>query len=47
VPFEQGRQLAALIPGARFVSLEGRNHVLLEGEPAWTRFVYEVRRFLA
>ena len=47
VPFDQGRQLAALIPGARFVSLEGRNHVLLDGEPAWTRFASEVRRFLA
>jgi pimeloyl-ACP methyl ester carboxylesterase/DNA-binding winged helix-turn-helix (wHTH) protein len=44
--FSQGRKLAALIPGARFVPLEGRNHVLLEGEPAWTRFVDEVRRFL-
>jgi pimeloyl-ACP methyl ester carboxylesterase/DNA-binding winged helix-turn-helix (wHTH) protein len=45
--FSQGRKLAALIPGARFVPLEGRNHVLLEGEPAWARFVDEVRRFLA
>ena len=47
VPFEQGRQLAALIPGARFVSLESQNHVLLEDEPAWPRFLDEVRRFLA
>lgn len=47
VPFEQGRLLASLIPGARFVPLEGRNHVLLETEPAWPRFVHEVRRFLA
>jgi pimeloyl-ACP methyl ester carboxylesterase/DNA-binding winged helix-turn-helix (wHTH) protein len=46
VPFGQGRTLAALIPGARFVPLEGRNHVLLEGEPAWLRFTEEVRRFL-
>jgi pimeloyl-ACP methyl ester carboxylesterase/DNA-binding winged helix-turn-helix (wHTH) protein len=47
VPFEQGRQLAALIPGARFVSLESKNHVLLEHEPAWPRFLEEVRSFLA
>jgi pimeloyl-ACP methyl ester carboxylesterase/DNA-binding winged helix-turn-helix (wHTH) protein len=47
VPFEQGRQLAALIPGARFVSLESQNHVLLEDEPAWPRFLDEVRGFLA
>jgi pimeloyl-ACP methyl ester carboxylesterase/DNA-binding winged helix-turn-helix (wHTH) protein len=46
VPFETGRQLAAHIPGARFVSLESRNHVLLETEPAWARFVDEVRAFL-
>lgn len=45
--FSQGRMLAALIPGARFVPLEGRNHILLEHEPAWARFVDEVRRFLA
>lgn len=45
-PFENGRQLACLIPGARFVPLESRNHVLLESEPAWTRFVQEVRAFL-
>jgi pimeloyl-ACP methyl ester carboxylesterase/DNA-binding winged helix-turn-helix (wHTH) protein len=47
VPFDQGRRLAALIPGARFVSLESRNHILLEDEPAWPRFLDEVRRFLA
>ncbi len=46
VAFGQGRKLAALIPGARFVQLESRNHVLLESEPAWPRFVDEVRRFL-
>jgi pimeloyl-ACP methyl ester carboxylesterase len=45
-PFENGRQLASLIPGARFVPLESRNHVLLENEPAWTRFLQEVRAFL-
>jgi pimeloyl-ACP methyl ester carboxylesterase/DNA-binding winged helix-turn-helix (wHTH) protein len=46
IPFEIGRQLAAHIPGARFVSLESRNHVLLETEPAWARFVDEFRAFL-
>ena len=34
-PFEQGRMLAAAIPGARFVPLDSRNHILLEHEPAW------------
>ena len=46
IPFENGRMLAALIPRARFVPLESRNHVLLESEPAWTRFLAEVRGFL-
>jgi len=47
VPFEAGRRLAAMIPGARFVALEGRNHLILEDEPAWPRFIDEVRAFLA
>jgi DNA-binding winged helix-turn-helix (wHTH) protein len=46
VPFEQGRLLAALIPGARFVPLEGKNHILLESEPAWARFLEETQAFL-
>ena len=46
VPFEEGRQLATLIPSARFVPLEGRNHVLLSGEPAWAQFLGEFRTFL-
>ena len=47
VPFEAGRRLAAGIPGARFVPLEGRNHIMLEGEPALARFLDELRSFLA
>jgi hypothetical protein len=46
VPFEQGRLLAASIPGAQFVPLNGRNHLLLEGDPSWGKFVKQVRRFL-
>jgi pimeloyl-ACP methyl ester carboxylesterase/DNA-binding winged helix-turn-helix (wHTH) protein len=46
-PFEQGRQLAAGIAGARFVALEGRNHILLEGDPGWERFHEEINDFLA
>jgi len=46
ISFEFGRQIAASIPGARFVSLESKNHILLENEPAWLQFVAEVRRFL-
>lgn len=46
VPFEEGRHLAALIPGARFVPLESDNHVLLDSEPAWKTFLAELRTFL-
>ncbi len=46
VPFAEGRELAAMIPGARFVALEGRNHIILENEPAWPRFLEDVRNFL-
>jgi pimeloyl-ACP methyl ester carboxylesterase/DNA-binding CsgD family transcriptional regulator len=38
IPFDQGRLLATEIPNASFVTLEGRNHILTESEPAWTRF---------
>lgn len=46
IPFAEGRLLASLIPGARFVPLEGRNHILLENEPSWPRFLNEIRNFL-
>ncbi len=46
VPFDEGRRLAAGIPGARFVGLESRNHVIVEKEPAWTRLLEEITAFL-
>jgi pimeloyl-ACP methyl ester carboxylesterase/DNA-binding CsgD family transcriptional regulator len=46
VPYEEGRQLASLIPGARFVLLEGCNHILTGSEPAWPRFLAELQGFL-
>src|SRR5256714_1256682 len=46
VPFEEGRKLAGSIPGATFIPLNGRNHLLLEGDPSWNLFVKEVRRFI-
>ena len=39
--------MAAMIPDSRFVALEGKNHLILEDEPAWPRFIEEVRAFLA
>ena len=46
VPFGEGRLLATLIAGARFVALESRNHILLADEPAWAQFQDELRNFL-
>lgn len=46
-PFEEGRRLAAGIAGARFVTLEGRNHIILPGDPSWARFFEEVKAFLS
>jgi pimeloyl-ACP methyl ester carboxylesterase/DNA-binding winged helix-turn-helix (wHTH) protein len=43
---EAGRQLADGIPGARFVTLPGRNHLFLDDEPAARRFFEELRLFL-
>ena len=46
VPFEEGRRLASEIPDARFVPLEGCNHILLEDEPAWPAFLDAIDDFL-
>ena len=44
--FENATMVASLIPDARVVPLDSRNHILLAGEPAWTRFIEEVRAFM-
>jgi DNA-binding NarL/FixJ family response regulator len=46
IPFEEGRLVASLIPNARFVPFESRNHILLESEPGYRRWFEEVRAFL-
>lgn len=45
VPIAEGRLLASSIPGAEFIELDSRNHVLLEHEPAWLRFCEAVLSF--
>ena len=45
-PIAEARLLASGIPGAEFVELDSRNHVLLEHEPAWRRFSDAVLEFL-
>jgi RNA polymerase sigma factor (sigma-70 family) len=44
--FDNAVSVSSRIPGARLVSLESRNHILLADEPAWKVFVDEVSAFL-
>lgn len=46
VRFEEGRRMASMIPDARFVALEGTNHLILEDDPGWPKFKEEVSAFL-
>jgi pimeloyl-ACP methyl ester carboxylesterase/DNA-binding CsgD family transcriptional regulator len=46
VPFSEGRTFATGIPGAQFVTLESRNHILLETEPAWSKFCASFGQFV-
>jgi pimeloyl-ACP methyl ester carboxylesterase len=45
-PFSLGEELATKIPGAKFVPLDGKNHVLLAREPAFRSFLEAVADFL-
>jgi pimeloyl-ACP methyl ester carboxylesterase/DNA-binding CsgD family transcriptional regulator len=45
-PAVEGRLLASLLADARFVQLDSDNHILLGDEPAWARFLAEMRAFL-
>lgn len=46
VPFANGQEVAAAIPGAQFVQLHGRNHVLRPEEPAWRAFLAHLDEFI-
>ncbi len=46
VPIAAGRAMAKGIPGARFVVLEGRNHLPLAQDPAAERMLEEIKLFL-
>lgn len=45
VPIEESRQMASNIAGAKFVSLPGRNHLLLENDPGMPQFFEEISVF--
>lgn len=46
VPLEEGRRLAALIPGAEFVPLPGNNHILVPGSEAYGIFLRRLEDFV-
>jgi pimeloyl-ACP methyl ester carboxylesterase/DNA-binding winged helix-turn-helix (wHTH) protein len=46
IPFSAGRAVAAGIPKARLVPLEGDNHLPLETSPGWPVFCREVAAFI-
>ncbi|MFQ5623895.1 MAG: alpha/beta fold hydrolase [Paracoccaceae bacterium] len=46
-PLEQGRKLASAIPGAEFLVLESRNHVILPQDPAWQQLIAAIAGFAA
>jgi pimeloyl-ACP methyl ester carboxylesterase/DNA-binding CsgD family transcriptional regulator len=46
IPFDEGRRVAAQIPGARFVPLESRNHLIVDSEPAWQQVTHAMDEFL-
>ena len=47
VPHGQSQLMAKHIPDAKLVTLESRNHILGEHEPAWVEFLGELNAFLA
>jgi pimeloyl-ACP methyl ester carboxylesterase len=46
VPFKFGREMAALIPGARLVAVDGRDHLFVPGDPGNNQIAEVVRQFL-
>ena len=46
IRFEAGRELAAAIPGSRFVPVDSDNQMPLESDPEWPSIRDEVRAFL-
>lgn len=46
VPVAEGRLVASRIPGAKFVALPSRNHLVIHSEPAWPIFVRELSSFM-
>ena len=46
IPIQLGREVAARIPGARFVALPGANHIMLDQDPGVAPLFDELSDFL-
>ena len=46
VPVTEGRLLSARIPGAKFVELPSRNHLVIPQEAAWKEFLWAFGEFM-
>jgi pimeloyl-ACP methyl ester carboxylesterase len=45
-PISEGKLLASRIPGARFVVLQGRSHMILENDPEFPKFLNNIVKFI-
>jgi DNA-binding winged helix-turn-helix (wHTH) protein/pimeloyl-ACP methyl ester carboxylesterase len=45
-PLDQGRELAAAIPGAEFVMLDSASHITVPGDRAWDTMIGAIERFV-
>lgn len=46
VPYSEGRLIATEIPGARFVTIDSCNHLLMNDEAGWKHWIREVKAFI-
>ena len=46
IAYRKGLELAQGIPNARFITLESNNHLILEHDPEFPRFMTSIRSFL-
>jgi hypothetical protein len=46
ISYQRGLELAHGIPNARLITLESNNHLILENDPEFPRFMAAIRSFL-
>ena len=45
-PLSEGKFLASRIPGARYVKLKSKNHMLFGNEPDFPKFINSIKEFV-